>query len=685
MRPESDNKNMPARDLVAAPLLEARVGENSSSYKNRCSKFFTALFSLLSEEFNKLFGDDIVDIPSALDKWKREMAPEAKTSFRNEFFKKLHEQVASKEVAEPPLVSPHSSSGTNRSLPPAPVELVDTLRKLLGILNCHFQGFNPKLVICLDEVDTLQETFHVLGQVINGFSTSKFQCTGIWVIFASTNRQMNKSASPDRVHPSQRVYKHHHKLFPPYTLFLWDAHAEPFRKMTVHQTGLFKAVIKFGRPLWYSVRSLYDNPTKMASFAKVKLTLKDERNWNMSDESQAVAALGQRFLLPLMMDNEETVDYIQDAVAQHMRVVLGTSEDGERILSSYPSEPVLSQAAAELLHSSSTSLCNAIDVLSRKMEGGMFDKGQASELVSRLLLLICRDLASTRFNHDGYTDDAVAKLRNPLSVAKWPILEPSFSYLTPIPLLDALCMLFGNAWMEHDTGENGVKMKDKIHPFRNAYISASHWVSMSVSVGKRKDMRSEDWLKYHFIRGAAVQCYYNQEDIDHVIPIAFRLDNGEIVMSCILIQIKNRKSRFTKSYLGKINITNKKICLQIKMPYVVILLNFGVQEAQHQEVETSLYRERRKGSAGVEPESIRFLAQGLSSTVFPVLDAYPKLEFLLKKLAGVSPSSADPNTELSKNLYASMAWGNEPLLPYLEWGALEDRLGREDDNMQVDE
>ncbi|THU85503.1 hypothetical protein K435DRAFT_387941 [Dendrothele bispora CBS 962.96] len=504
MRPVSDDKNIPARDSIVAPLLERKEGERANGYRNRCNHFFTALFSQLSEELPTFFqagsANDPIEkrVRAGLDKWGRDMAPQAATSFRKQFFEKLRKDVSSKS-AQPPLMPPTSSSSSSNAVTAvleAPEGLLTALRGLVEVLKAYFHDFAPKLVICLDEFDlsstqTDWNPFHVLCQVISSFS--QFESEGVWVIFASTHGQMNKLAAPKRLHPSQRVYESHQKLFPPYTLFLWDPHAEAPQKMNVLETGSFEVAIKFGRPLWYSVRSLYGNPREMANFAKLKLTLK-KHSQQLDQDDQALAVLGQRFLLPLIMNCNEAVDYVWDAVARHMRVLLSTSEDRERILSSYPSEPVLSHAAAELLHQSSSSLCDALYVLCGKIASGMFDKGQACELVSRLLLLLCRDFVVM----ESTTNDVLYKLRNPTrnrllrdklqnplhdKQLQFPISGSHFSYLTPVPLLDVLCMLFGNEWMEKDV--EGAKMKDKARLFQRAYISVSHWVPIAISIGSR--------------------------------------------------------------------------------------------------------------------------------------------------------------------------------------------------------
>lgn len=131
----------------------------------------------------------------------------------------------------------------------------------------------------------------------------------------------------------------------------------------------------------------------------------------------------------------------------------------------YPSEPFLSCAASNLLHSNTghgeeTELTPALKNLSQAISSGMLDVGKKGELVSRILYLIAKDLC----------------VRSP-GIELWSAPEtPGSSWenkemldCQPLRVTDYLWFLFGTTAVSQET-------KDL---FNDWYIDFSHWVSMS--------------------------------------------------------------------------------------------------------------------------------------------------------------------------------------------------------------
>src|SRR6267154_1260235 len=111
-------------------------------------------------------------------------------------------------------------------------------------------------------------------------------------------------------------------------------------------------------------------------------------NFDAEDTNQALAVLSQRFGLTICFGHPDAVAYVEKAVASHLRVCFSTTENRMWAFTGYPSEPLLSCVAADLLHQTSKQLGNALKVLQGKIDGGMFEVGQSGELTSRLLLLL---------------------------------------------------------------------------------------------------------------------------------------------------------------------------------------------------------------------------------------------------------------------------------------------------------
>jgi len=185
------------------------------------------------------------------------------------------------------------------------------------------------------------------------------------------------------------------------------------------------------------------------NLAQQKLVFGD---FKPSDENQALAVLSQRFGLDVAFGHPEVTAFLDEAVASHMRICLSVTPDRLWRNTSYPSEPVLSDAAASLLHERDNSVEECLKVLNAKLRRGMIDKGQRGEILSRVILLLGRDAAT------------------PPAPAQKP---PGFlRFCQPIKLLDFLKVTFG----DHFTNA-------AIHlDFEHAYINISHWVSMKENI-----------------------------------------------------------------------------------------------------------------------------------------------------------------------------------------------------------
>jgi hypothetical protein len=97
---------------------------------------------------------------------------------------------------------------------------------------------------------------------------------------------------------------------------------------------------------------------------------------------EALAVLSQKFALDVCFGHPDAVSYIDKGVASHLRICYSTIEDRTWSFTGYPSEPLLSCAAADLLHQDAYNLVRALEVLKNKVDGGMFEIGQSGELTS---------------------------------------------------------------------------------------------------------------------------------------------------------------------------------------------------------------------------------------------------------------------------------------------------------------
>ncbi|THV07003.1 hypothetical protein K435DRAFT_418125 [Dendrothele bispora CBS 962.96] len=502
---------------------------------------------------------------------------------------------------------------------------------------------SPMLVIAIDELQELTEPrgrhdnayspFHLLGRAIKVFSESRSPGPDAWVVFLSTNSKVTHFAAPAVIHPSQRVLNEGQLIFPPFCLLQWDTFDEPKNVLSV---GNYEDAISFGRPLWKSVNSLelYRKPEAMSKFALTKLINSDVNRINsaqMISDEMALAVLGQRFAIDFLFGAWEAVPFVDTSVASHMRVLTSTTEDRSWRYTTYPSEPVLSNAAAQFMYMEEQTVSRLSRTLVQNIVDGLVDAGEVGELMSRLLILISRDFAAILNYRIQIAGDS-PKSRSPPLSQRFPSSHGDFfPYLRPVPLLDVLDILLGLEWLSECK-------EDIVSAFKRAYISASHWNVLSKDIGPLLNVTASDWLKSYFLCGVAVQCRHDQPLIDKVVPILFLNPAGQYDgMSCWLIQDKN-KTKVDSRALRSIEVGHTSIDLDTGKPYVVTCFNFGVrglsgegkedgtEEGKEEGKEDKTEGKKLKGCRVTMPSrgthisrALRIEVTGLSEEVFPVL------------------------------------------------------------------
>ena len=176
------------------------------------------------------------------------------------------------------------------------------------------------------------------------------------------------------------------------------------------------------------------------------------------NEHQAFAILAQRFGLNIAFGHRDAVRYVETSVASHLRYCIKTTEDRLWSYTTYPSEPILSCAAASLLHMESN-LIGTLNRLSLMVNNGVVDIGRIGELISRFLWLLAKDLFVRKVDvkNDGGSQ-----------------FEQVLQDCQLVPVVGFLEFVFGpGIW-------NTAPKARKI--FQNACINFSHWVSMDFDI-----------------------------------------------------------------------------------------------------------------------------------------------------------------------------------------------------------
>ncbi|KAK7435501.1 hypothetical protein VKT23_019623 [Stygiomarasmius scandens] len=623
LRPATDTDNFPPRDDAIALLFESavRTCTEPESFEKCAITIFRALFQNLRREFEQITRRRGSSASEVVHAWN-DLYAELNTddSNRSSFFSSVSERYYH-------LFKPEAALEDLQ-------KLLERDHSALLALPC-FKNSRQFLVIALDEVQGLAVPnanylpSHILGRVIQVFSTSKYNLS-LWVIFTSTNTRIAHFAAPTRMHSSQRVVVPGEQFFPPFNLLQLDIFARRMEELDLFDVGSYNDVIQSGRPLWESVKGIYENTGTMSDFAAIKLIGLGEK-----ENDHLLAALSQRFSLQVAMGSRDAVTYLEDSIASHMRYVLHTHDDRSWQFTCYPSEPVLSDAAADILYGTEDALSTAISALATKVGDRVIDAGEYGELISRLLVLISRDVTTIR----AYDMSPARTLHNPhpekLSFEKFPLRENKdyFDYLRPVAVLDVLDTLFGPGWTR---GQDNKDQREEIkRDFANAFISASHWISMTNNVGDRPaGMDAVKCLSTLYKTGVALQCVHGQDLVDKVIPIMFLNDvkNCCVGWSAIYIQDKNRQMENANA-LHNIDPSHYTIDLATNMPYIAICFDFGVP-ATKTTTSTRSTRTLPRTFARTERNNnwIRIHATGLDSEIFPVLKARPDFATSLIRL-----------------------------------------------------
>ena len=215
-------------------------------------------------------------------------------------------------------------------------------------------------------------------------------------------------------------------------------------------------------------------------------------------------------------------------VAGRMRIAHSVPKHREYMRSSYPSEPILAEAAAHIWekYQQGSERPEAVipEMLQEHLMAGVIGKGERGELVARLLLTLAYDAAVRRCGSELHT--------------------------RAVPLATFLQELFGEANYaiiansKPDVGD--LKFCDA---FKDAQVRFTHFVRAGDD-----SVVSTDAAYVAILRSMAFQCSHGQEAIDGLVPIAL-MDGAleESNMSGMAVSVKDRLTAGSKASFSDIN------------------------------------------------------------------------------------------------------------------------------------
>ena len=237
------------------------------------------------------------------------------------------------------------------------------------------------------------------------------------------------------------------------------------------------------------------------------LVITDSSNKRVANGPGTLACLSVRFAL------EFNADSISRAVActqveRHMRLCLAATTGFERLITLAGSEPLLAEAASQLMRDS---LINPVRHLAEHSDLNCIDRGRRGELVAALIVMQARDAA---LQHER----------------RWVSVCEFMEALLPPDAYECLQSSLPTFWRE---GEN--------RPFSETFEDCAMWFNHVIKIEDGAVINTK--LLWTFItRGAMILCSHNQDGIDIVLPVCATKGNlSRDSVTAILIQVKNAK------------------------------------------------------------------------------------------------------------------------------------------------
>src|SRR5438132_2746844 len=391
------------------------------------------------------------------------------------------------------------------------------------------QGFSPYVIFAFDEARTLtkrnqgrETAFTFLRQACRCLPTAADNGRVI-AVFTDTTSQISNFSSVKDKDISFRVTQQGLELFPQFHLLdTVDVNVDVAPK-TICESQDPEFFLRYGLPLWYSLKSAKDDngrpileTSKILNIVKSKLVGGlDFKKWcepgRKVQLEEALAVLGCRACIDIAPQSQ----IASDMVASYMRLCYYISEDRYTMITNYPSDPTMTEAASQIM--------NCVDVLQWEhflqplitaMKEGVVEAGYRGELAARLLLLRAWDKASLKTQQ----------------------MSPEVNVFSRSMTLEQ----FLSSLLASD---NFDKVKLEISKSKNSPLNLrlrfNHFIQCTYTPTRMQ-------LVEFFCRCAAVLCKRNQTGVDIILPLFSGTEDDDLAparFSYVLIQIKNHKGK----------------------------------------------------------------------------------------------------------------------------------------------
>ncbi|CCM07240.1 uncharacterized protein FIBRA_09586 [Fibroporia radiculosa] len=582
----------PSDTSIVAFLIHTHFATWEDARNNYCV-FFETLFSKILSWLNNKWPDEMFDTAQDLAfAWRRELARNTQGQCTREELYADVVRVATMQIGNVRDLDAEMTTQLEKRASKAGEELVSWI-KIHVVGN---QSQSPTMILYFDEAHTL--TNATISAAEGGMSKSRFDAltsalncflgVRLFAIVLSTNSRMHGFSPAQEKHPSDRVRRvARDYLQAPYTELPFDCLQDdkPFikdRQFTLSEACDLSVVCRFGRPLWLALykQGNLDVRNSLISFALSKLTGFDNYYVEAGNPTQKtliqLSVLSSRLLLDMEPRREYARHLETGMVEGHMRIAYSVPKHRQYMRSGYPSEPILAEAAAQVMEmwqgtgkeeevegeEKRKESWRVSDILSQHVRDGLISKGERGELVARLILIQAFDAASKKARANKGNDDDERIDR-------------------PVRLLDFLEALFGKTHMEaikSSRPDNQPQGTTLAEAFEDAYVRFTHFAR-----NEDETVTNTYGVWAAIMRGMAMQCSSNNPIIDIIIPIILRNEKlTENIMTAMLIQVRNRDTQHAW-VIDQAELNRKHGFFppskDDKRPYITLVMQLGVETA----------------------------------------------------------------------------------------------------------
>ncbi|RMZ97042.1 G2 mitotic-specific cyclin cdc13 [Brachionus plicatilis] len=349
---------------------------------------------------------------------------------------------------------------------------------------------------------------------------------------------------------------------PIYLLPNWDIFLKSAKNIS--ETVTFDYICSLGRVLWGSwiyTRNNSHEKFKSIDYSELysaiasKLIGGEHLNKVLSI-ADCLAILSSR----IGIVKPKLISTCQKLVAKNMAVCTYVDTETGRFEIDYPSEPILAEAGAFLMHKSDN-LNLIIKQLSFTIESSLIDRGDRGEMIAKLILIIAKDKARNS-----------SQLFHPLM------------YHNLSKVGEFIQSLFGKCLDNCGNIINGWKCKSENEKCAIKIINLqieNYTELLDGWINFNHFSRSKYWLKeIDLVNGlkrcAAIHCKEYQTAVDLIIPIALDKSNFESI-SCIMVQVKLENQASEPKYFQVFNKINSKLIngIDLKKPSLLLYMQLG--------------------------------------------------------------------------------------------------------------